>query len=47
MEYEFEKYKCSSDNLKETLEKYGIAIIPIALTIGSLGFVILMINEER
>ena len=26
---------------------YGIAIIPIALTIGSLGFVILMINEER
>ena len=26
---------------------YGIAIIPIALTIGSLGFVILMVNEER
>lgn len=28
MEYEFEKYKCLSENLKETLEKYGVAIIP-------------------
>jgi len=26
---------------------YGITIIPIALTIGSVGFVILMVNEEK
>ena len=26
--YEFEKYQCNSSNLKETLEKYGVAIIP-------------------
>ena len=28
MIYEYEKYKCTSDNLKETLQKYGVAIIP-------------------
>jgi len=26
--YESEKYYCTSDNLEETLEKYGVAIIP-------------------
>lgn len=27
-QYEFEKYACTSETLKETLEKYGVAIIP-------------------
>lgn len=26
--YEYEKYACTSETLKETLEKYGVAIIP-------------------
>jgi len=26
--YEYEKYITNSDNLKETLQKYGVAIIP-------------------
>ena len=28
MQYEFQKYKCTTDSVKETLEKFGIAIIP-------------------
>jgi len=27
-DYEYERYVCNADNLKETLEKYGVAIIP-------------------
>ena len=27
-QYEYEKYVCTSDNLKETLEQFGVAIIP-------------------
>ena len=28
MEYEYNKYTCINNTLKETLEKYGVAIIP-------------------
>ena len=28
MEYEFDKYKCSVDKIKEKLNEYGVAIIP-------------------
>jgi len=31
MDYEFEKYVCSEDTLKETIDKYGVAIIPSVL----------------
>ena len=30
-DYEYEKYKCSPDSIKETLDKYGVAIIPEVL----------------
>ena len=30
--YEYEKYLCNSDNLKATLEEYGVAIIPSVLS---------------
>ena len=31
MDYEYEKYVCNKANLKETLEEYGVAIIPSIL----------------
>ena len=31
MDYEYEKYVCNKTNLKETLEEYGVAIIPSIL----------------
>ena len=30
-DYEYEKYKCSPESIKETLDKYGVAIIPEVL----------------
>ena len=27
--YEFEKYLCDTENIKETIEKYGVAIAPL------------------
>ena len=27
--YEFEKYLCNKENIKTTIEKYGVAISPI------------------
>ena len=30
-DYEYEKYKCNPDSIKETLDKYGVAIIPEVL----------------
>ena len=29
MEYEFEKYLCDAENIKDTILKYGVAICPI------------------
>ena len=29
--YEYERYACTKESLKETLEKYGVAIIPRVL----------------
>ena len=26
--YEYKKYVCNAENLKETLDKYGVAVIP-------------------
>ena len=31
VEYEFEKYRCTKETLKDTLDKYGVAIIPSLL----------------
>jgi len=30
--YEFEKYVCSKETLKQTIDTYGVAIIPSILT---------------
>ena len=30
-EYEYEKYACEKETLKETIEKYGVAIVPNVL----------------
>nr|QPI16592.1 MAG: hypothetical protein NIOZUU159_00083 [Virus NIOZ-UU159] len=27
--YEFDKYICDTENIKETIEKYGVAIAPL------------------
>lgn len=27
--YEFDKYLCDTENIKETIEKYGVAIAPL------------------
>jgi hypothetical protein len=31
MAYEFEKYACTKETLKETLDMYGVAVIPNVL----------------